>query len=108
MAKAKKAKKAKKAPPKPLKVAFIGAGNRARMAHYPSIHESPGVEICAVSEFDEERMQAVAKQYRIKGLYTNFVEMIETEKPDVVYAIMPTQHLYNTAATVMDLGCTSS
>lgn len=106
MAKAKKAKKAKKAaPPKPLRVAFIGAGNRAKMAHYPSVRESPGVEICAVSELNEERMQTVAKQYRIKGLYTDYRKMIETEKPDVVYAIMPTYHLFDTAATVMDMGC---
>lgn len=105
MAKAKKAKKATATPPKPLRVAFIGAGGRASAAHYPSLHEARGVEICAVSELNEERLQKVGKQYRIKGLYTDYVRMIETEKPDIVYAIMPTHHLYDIAATVMEMGC---
>jgi len=64
-----------------------------------------GVEICAVSELNEERLQKVGKQYRIKGLYTDYIRMIETEKPDIVYAIMPTHHLYDIAATVMEMGC---
>lgn len=108
MAKAKKGKKAKKAtaaPVQKLRVAFIGAGSRAVSAHYPSIHEMRDAEICAVAELNEERLERVTKQYRIKGAYTNYEKMIETERPDMVYAIMPPQHLYDTAATVMDMGC---
>lgn len=105
MAKAKKAKKATATPTQKLRVAFIGAGGRALGAHYPSIHDMRDAEICAVAELNEERLERVAKQYRIKGTYTNFQKMIEQERPDVVYAVMPPQYLYNTAATVMDMGC---
>jgi len=103
MAKAKKAKKA--SAQKKLRVAFIGAGGRAVSAHYPSLKDTRDAEICAVSELNEDRMQKVAKEYRIKGLYTNYVEMIEKEKPDLVYAIMPGHHVHDIAATVMGMGC---
>ena len=90
---------------KKVRVAFIGAGGRASRVHYPSLADIPDAEIVAVSELDEARMQRVAEKYGIKGRYTNYVEMIEKEKPDAVYAIMSPVHLYDTAATVMEMGC---
>ena len=49
-----KSKKAKTLVPK-LRVAFVGAGNRAVGAHYPSLSEMKDAEICAVCELNEER-----------------------------------------------------
>jgi virulence factor len=87
-----------------LKVAFIGAGGRALSAHYPALKTLPDVEVVAVSELNEDRMHQAADRFDIAGRYTNFVEMIEKEKPDAVYAIMPPYHLYDTAATVIEMG----
>jgi predicted dehydrogenase len=50
-------------------------------------------------------LNKVGEQFGIKGRYTNYVEMIEKKKPDVVYAVMPPHHLYDVAATVMQMGC---
>lgn len=108
MAKAKKGKKAKKVaklPVSKIRVAFIGAGNRAQDAHYPSIHDMRDAEICAICELNEDRLQSAAKRWRVKGLYTSHIEMIEQQKPDIVYAIMPPHHLYDTVATTMEMGC---
>ena len=99
-----KAKKAKAVHPK-LRVAYVGAGNRAVGAHYPSLTEMKDAEICAVCELNEERRDRVAKQFRIKGKYTNYQKMVETEKPDAVYAIMPPHHVYDIAANIIDRGC---
>ncbi|MDA0709500.1 MAG: Gfo/Idh/MocA family oxidoreductase [bacterium] len=90
---------------KKVRAAFIGAGGRAKAAHYPSLDAYSGSEIVAVADMNEERLNAVAGQYDIRGKYTNFVQMIEKEKPEVVYAIMPPHHLYDVAATVMEMGC---
>lgn len=87
-----------------LKIAFIGAGGRALSAHYPALKALPNVVVTAVCELDEERLHQAADRFDIAGRYTNFVEMIETEKPDAVYAIMPPHHLYDTAATVLEMG----
>jgi len=102
MAKAKKAK----APAKPkLRIAFIGAGNRAVGAHYPSLKEMRDAEICAVCELNEKRRERVAKRFRIPSQYSDYRDMVETEKPDVVYAIMPPHHVYDIAANVIEMGC---
>lgn len=88
-----------------VRVAFIGAGGRAISAHYTSLRDLPDAEIVAVAELDEQRLQAAAEQFSIEGRYTNYVEMIEKEKPDVVYAVMPPHHLYDVAATVLEMDC---
>ena len=88
-----------------VRVAFVGAGGRASSVHYPSLKDIPDAEIVAVSELDEARLNTAAERFGVKGRYTNYVEMIEKEKPDAVYAIMPPQFLYNIAATVMEMGC---
>ncbi|MGA1196442.1 MAG: Gfo/Idh/MocA family protein [Candidatus Latescibacterota bacterium] len=90
---------------KTVKVAIIGAGGRAVSAHYPSLQDMPDVKIVGVSELNETRLQTVGAKFGIKGLYTNYVEMIEKEKPDVVYAIMPPHHMYDVCANVIQMGC---
>lgn len=96
---------AKRTVKKTVKVAMIGAGGRATSVHYPSLRDMKDVSLVGVSELNEARMQKVADQFGIKGCYTNYVEMIEKEKPDAVYAIMPPHHLYDVAATVIQMGC---
>ena len=88
---------------KSLRVAMIGAGGRSLAVHYPSLRDLPGVKMTAVSDLDESRMQDAAVRFDIPGRYTNYVEMIEKEKPDAVYAILPPHHLYDIAATVLDM-----
>jgi virulence factor len=103
---AKRTKKgASKTQPKKVKVAIIGAGGRATSAHYPSLSANNAAKIVALSEFNEERMNKAADQFGIKGRYSNYVEMIEKEKPDAVYAIMPPHHMYDICATIMEMGC---
>ncbi|MCZ6632010.1 MAG: Gfo/Idh/MocA family oxidoreductase, partial [bacterium] len=105
MAKAKKAKKTKRIrrSRKQVRVAFVGAGGRARRVHYPSLAANPDAKIVAVSDLDEERLQTVTEEYGIPGRYTDYKQMIEKEKPDVVYAIMSPQYLYDVAATVLEM-----
>jgi predicted dehydrogenase len=98
-------KKASEAEERPIRVAFIGAGGRAVSAHYTSIRDIPGAAICAIAELNEERMKKAAEQFGVKAAYTDYRQMIERERPDVVYAIMPPHQLFDVAATVLNLGC---
>lgn len=90
---------------RPVRVAIIGAGGRAVSTHYPALRDLPQAELVALAELDDNRLHAAANQFGIKGRYTNYKEMIEREKPDAVYAIMPPHHLYDVAATVIEMGC---
>lgn len=93
------------APERVIRVAFIGAGGRAMTSHYPAIRDIPGAEICAIAELDAERLRKAAEQFGVKATYTSYRSMIEEERPDVVYAIMPPHYLFDVAAGVMSLGC---
>ncbi len=88
-----------------VRVAFIGAGGRATSSHYPSLRDLPDAEIVAVAELDEKRLNAAADKFGVKGRYRNHIEMIEKERPDAVYAIMPPYHLFDIAISIMERGC---
>ena len=90
---------------KKLRIAMIGAGGRALAAHYPALHDIRRAQLVAVSDLDEARLHKACDQYQIKGRYTDYRQMLEREKPDAVYAIMPPHHLYDIAATVIEHGC---
>lgn len=99
-----KKKKAAKRSPKKVRVAIIGAGGRAVSTHYPALDDLPGVEIVAACDLDEDRLAGACERFSIKGRYTRYTEMLEKEKPDAAYVIMPPHHLYDVAATVIDRG----
>ena len=67
-----------------IRVGVVGAGWFANHVHYPSLSEMPGVTIVAVSDLVEEKLQATADKYKVDGRYTDYKEMIEKEKPDLV------------------------
>ena len=105
MAKAKTRPKYKGRARKKLRIAFIGAGGRALMAHYPSLRDIPEAQLVAVAELDEQRLHKTCDLYDIKGRYSAYRQMLEREKPDAVYAIMPPHHLFDICATVIEHGC---
>lgn len=105
MAKAKTRPKYKSRARRKLRIAFIGAGGRALMAHYPSLRDIPEAELVAVAELDEQRLHKTCDLYDIKGCYSDYRQMLEREKPDAVYAIMPPHHLFDICATVIEHGC---
>jgi len=93
------------APKRVIRVAFIGAGARAVSSHYTSVRDIPDAEICAIAELDGEKARKAAEQFGVRAVYANYREMVEKERPDVTYAIMPPHHLYDVAAGVLGLGC---
>ncbi len=105
MANAKTRPKYKSRARKKLRVAFIGAGGRALMAHYPSLRDIPEAELVAVAELDEQRLHKTCDLYDIKGRYSDYRQLLEREKPDAVYAIMPPHHIFDICATVIEHGC---
>jgi len=102
MAKAKKTTR-KRTTKKKLKVAIIGAGGRAVSTHYPALDFMKDVQIAAVCELNEERLNKVCDQFKIKGRYSDYKQMVEEVAPDAVYAIMPPQVLYGVVADLLEM-----
>jgi len=65
------------------KVGVIGCGGISRM-HANWYRDFPMTEMIAVSDISEDNAKKFASEYNIQRIYTNYIEMLETEKPDIV------------------------
>ena len=87
-----------------LRAAFIGAGNRSQRAHYPNVARLDDVEMAAVCELDEGRLDQVVDKYGFQQVYTNHEEMLAEANPDIVYCIMNEQWLLQPALDCLNAG----
>jgi UDP-N-acetylglucosamine 3-dehydrogenase len=79
-----------------FKAAMIGCGRQGDVedydvtgcamshSHVMGFQALPNVTVVAAVDLVEERASDFAKKFNIKGVYTDYKEMIKTEKPDIV------------------------
>lgn len=70
-----------------IRAAVVGCGNISVM-HLDSITALEEASLAAVCDIDGVRASAAAKKYHTKA-YTDYRELIETEKPDVLHICLP-------------------
>jgi len=89
-----------------VRVALIGAGSMANTYHYPSLASFPDVELAAICDLIPEKAQQTARRLGIPDrlVYTDYQRMLAEVEPRAVYALMPPQHLYETARQVLQQG----
>jgi len=78
-----------------VRVGFIGAGDMANRVHYPSLASFRDVEITAICDLDESRLNRTANRYGVERRFRDYKLMLEKVSLDAVYAIMapiPTGH----------------
>jgi predicted dehydrogenase len=72
-----------------LKVAIVGAGFITRIGHLPG-YSTAGADVVGLCDLLPERAEALAKQYPVvQRVYTDWREMLERERPDVVSVCLP-------------------
>jgi UDP-N-acetylglucosamine 3-dehydrogenase len=71
-----------------LKVVVVGCGSIAQYRHLPEYAANKNVEIVAVCDVNEERLQNVAEYYNTKA-YTSYEEMFANETFDIVSVCLP-------------------
>ena len=71
-----------------LKVAIVGAGFAARVVHLPG-YAGAGQPVAAICDLDETIARTQADQHNIPQVYTDWREMLEQERPDVVSVCLP-------------------
>jgi virulence factor len=96
-------------PLRPLRVGFIGAGPRARVAHLPSaarLQEAGEVTLTAICDLDEQRLAASADRYGVRpdGRYTDYQRMLREAHLDVVYATLQPTQVVSIVRDVLDAG----
>jgi predicted dehydrogenase len=74
---------------KKIKIALVGAGNVAQIAHLPAYHKNPDAEIVALVDEDPVKCASLQKQYGIARTYDDFTRMLENEDVDGVDICTP-------------------
>ncbi len=73
---------------KELKFNLIGCG-RISKNHFESFQQIEGADITACADIIVERAEEAAQKYNIPNFYQDYIEMLETEKPDCVIICTP-------------------
>ena len=88
-----------------VRVAMIGAGGMANSVHYPSLASFDDVEIAAICDIDEPRLNATADKYGVSRRYVDYRRMIDEVAPDGVYAIGQPHLMYDIWHWCLEHGC---
>lgn len=87
---------------KKVRLALIGAGGMANGVHYPSLAEMQDVEMAALCDIAEDKLNATADKFGIEKRYTDYKKMIDEVAPDAVYVLMPPHHLFDIVVHVLN------
>lgn len=94
---------------KKFRVVVIGAGSRANLVIYPSLADLEDVEIAAICDIDEARLNETADRYHVEKRYgksvVDYQRMIEEVKPDAVFAIGQPHIFYDIWTWCLNHGC---
>ena len=85
-----------------IKVCLIGAGQWGRQ-HARVFSQRPDVTLCAVAGRSLEKTQARAAEFGLRA-YTNVLEMLEKEKPDLVSLSLPNLEHFEATMQVIQSG----
>ena len=88
-----------------LKAGFIGAGGRSQGAHYPSVNRlKDNVEMVAVCELDETRLNQVAEKYGFSHTFTDHRKMLDSVDLDIIYCVMREEWILQPALDCLNAG----
>ena len=88
-----------------LKAGFIGAGGRGQSAHYPTVYRlADQVEMAAVCELDEERLDQIVEKYGFEKTYSDHRVLLDEIDPDIVYCVMNEKWLLQPALDCINAG----
>lgn len=72
-----------------IRLAVIGCGSIAEIAHFPSIEKRGDAELVAVCDVDAKRAEACARNHNAKSWYADYRELFAKEELDGVIIATP-------------------
>jgi predicted dehydrogenase len=89
----------------PLRVGVIGAGTIVQRLHLPTMQQIAGVEVVALTEPNQARLQECADNFGIERGHTDYQEMLNQGDLDAV--VIATPNLFHAPATIaaLEAGC---
>lgn len=89
---------------KQLRTAVVGLGRIGWQFHLPEIGSHDGFKLVAVVDPLAERLQEAKNTFNTKG-YSDYVDMLKTEKPDLVVIASPTKFHCEQVVQAFEHGC---
>ncbi len=86
-----------------LKVNIIGMGIMGKAAAH-TLARNPNVEVTAIANRGEERRKEATQEFGIERTYTDYLEMLDKEKPDAVFIATPDWDHFNPVMACLDRG----
>ena len=86
-----------------IKVAVVGAGWIATHGHLPG-HKKAGANLAAIADIVPGLAEKTAQEYGAARAYTDWREMLEREKPDVVSVCVPNVYHSEVATAALKAG----
>jgi predicted dehydrogenase len=83
-----------------IKVALIGAGKMG-ISHLSILGAHPDVELVGVSD-SSKIVLGLLQKYTKFSCYTDYIKMVEEEKPDAVFVAVPTRLHYEIIKTLLE------
>lgn len=78
-----------------FKICLIGCGQMAESGHGPSVRKYaeiyPDTELTACCDVNFQKAKQFQKKFGFQKFYTDYMEMIDKERPDVALAITPVE-----------------
>jgi predicted dehydrogenase len=75
-----------------VKVAVVGLGGIAQIAHLPILSKMENVIITAVCDVDKAKARNIAQKYNVKDFYTDYDKMMSEADADCICIASPTSH----------------
>jgi predicted dehydrogenase len=89
----------------PIRVAVVGAGAIAQVAHLPVLRKLPGLEVAAICDSDLGKAQALASRFEVTDTFDDIEEVLRYARADAV-AICTPNHLHEIhAVSALAAGC---
>lgn len=87
-----------------MRVGVVGCGGVSRV-HVKSLIQTGKCRVVSVCDLDNDRATALAKEYGIPRVYTDFSSMLRKEKLDIVHVLTPPQVHAPLSIEAMGAGC---
>lgn len=89
---------------KKLKLGVVGAGNIFKNTHVPAWSTHPDIEIFAICDVIKEKAEALAHQYDIPYVYTDYRELIANKEIDLIDICTPNLNHSEIAIAALEAG----
>jgi predicted dehydrogenase len=89
---------------KKIKLGIIGAGGIAMGIHLPVLAAIPEAELCAVCDLVSRRAKEAARIFGIGRTYLSYHDMLENEKLNAVFVLVPPDGLFRVSSDCLLAG----